>query len=62
MCSSDLPDRFVIRPTLYPEWAGGYDVSEKGLTDGFRYSSDNNTEWLDASAMRAMLAATRVDG
>ena len=32
------------------------DYSSRGtrLPDGFRYSSDNNEEWLDADGLRAM--------
>jgi hypothetical protein len=32
----------------------GYSWQSKGrlLTDGFRYSSDNNTEWLDIEGIR----------
>jgi hypothetical protein len=27
----------------------------ESLPDGFRYASDNNTEWLDEDALRAMV-------
>jgi UDP-N-acetylglucosamine 4,6-dehydratase/5-epimerase len=51
----ELPDRYVIRPTLYPEWCEGYDPSETALEDGFRYASDNNDQWLDKDSFLAML-------
>jgi len=51
----ELPDRYVIRPTLYPDWAGGYHVEESDLPDGFRYSSDTNPEWLDPKSMQELL-------
>jgi len=57
----ELPDRYVIRPTLYPEWAAGYHPDEHPLEDGFRYSSDTNSQWLDPTAMRALLASTKIE-
>jgi UDP-N-acetylglucosamine 4,6-dehydratase len=51
----NLPDRFIIRPTLYPEWCVGYDPAETELEDGFRYASDNNDQWLDKDTFLAML-------
>jgi UDP-N-acetylglucosamine 4,6-dehydratase/5-epimerase len=51
----NLPDRFIIRPTLYPEWCVGYDPSETELEDGFRYASDNNDQWLDKDSFLSML-------
>ncbi len=51
----ELPDRYVIRPTLYPEWCEGYDPSESALEDGFRYASDNNDQWLNKDSFLAML-------
>jgi UDP-N-acetylglucosamine 4,6-dehydratase/5-epimerase len=50
-----LPDRFIIRPTLYPEWCEGYHTDETGLEDGFRYASDNNDQWLSEKDFLAML-------
>lgn len=50
-----LPDRYIIRPTLYPEWCKGYDTSETELEDGFRYSSDSNDQWLEKESFLAML-------
>ena len=47
----DLGDRYVVMPQLTAP-----DYSSRGtrLPDGFRYSSDNNEEWLDADGLRAM--------
>ncbi len=50
----ELPDRYIIRPTLYGEQRHYHD-EEKGVADGFRYASDNNPKWLDAAALQAML-------
>jgi UDP-N-acetylglucosamine 4,6-dehydratase len=53
----ELDDRFVMRPPS-EQWRdetfrarGARDVGE-----GFRYGSDNNTEWLDAAALESLLA------
>jgi UDP-N-acetylglucosamine 4,6-dehydratase len=53
--SIELPDRYVIRPTLYPEWVGGYGGKEKLLAEGFRYASDTNVNFLDAAGMERLL-------
>jgi UDP-N-acetylglucosamine 4,6-dehydratase/5-epimerase len=50
----ELPDRYIIRPMLYSEEAQ-YHPKEKPAPEGFRYSSDNNHDWLDAQAIRKML-------
>ncbi len=51
----ELPDRYVIRPTLFPQWSEGFHADEKPLPEGFRYSSDGNSEWLDSDSMRALI-------
>ena len=51
-----LNDRFIIEPE-FDFWEEGRDRSE-GATpapDGFRYSSDNNEEWLDIDSFRQLL-------
>ena len=50
-----LPDRYIIRPTLYPEWCEGYHPSETELEDGFRYASNNNDLWLNKDSFLSML-------
>ena len=47
-----LPDRFIIYPP-YEFWSTGDPVGEE-LPPGFRYSSDTNTEWLEAADIQAM--------
>ena len=55
----ELPDRYIILPDFRsyrrpsPEEQGA-----KPVTQGFRYSSDNNTDWLDEARFSAMLATT----
>jgi len=51
----ELPDRYVIKPTLFPQWSEGFHPDEKPLAEGFRYASDSNSEWLDADSMRALI-------
>ena len=54
----EIDDGFVIVPE-YASW--GLEPSEgEPLPDGFRYSSDTNTEWLDVDALREMAADVKV--
>lgn len=52
----ELKDRFVVEPefpwwsTTALEYAGG-----KRLPDGFRYASNNNTDWLDDKRLISMI-------
>src|SRR5579863_690439 len=48
-----LADRFVIYPP-YPFWDTGEGEIGEELPPGFRYASDENTEWLDAARIREM--------
>jgi UDP-N-acetylglucosamine 4,6-dehydratase len=47
-----LEDRYVIYPP-FPFWSTSELLGEE-LPPGFRYSSDNNTEWLGADEIRTM--------
>lgn len=53
----DLGDRYAIRPAF-----AFWEATQKGtkfanlVADGFRYSSDNNHDWLDEKSLKAMLA------
>lgn len=56
----EFPDHYVIRPTI--EFSKNLDythnnLGEKGMsvTDGFQYSSDNNTEWLSTTQLLEIL-------
>jgi UDP-N-acetylglucosamine 4,6-dehydratase len=52
----ELPDRYVIEPTF--EFWNHRSYVTRGATavpEGFRYSSDNNTEWLDVDQIRDLL-------
>ena len=55
--STELPDRYVIEPE-FVEYARKPFSADAGtrVPDGFTYSSDSNTEWLDAAGLSALLA------
>ncbi|MFC2063907.1 UDP-N-acetylglucosamine 4,6-dehydratase (inverting) [Chloroflexota bacterium] len=52
----ELDNMFVVQPAE-ALWFG-YSWQEKGnlLKDGFRYASDNNTEWLDIDGIQKFIA------
>jgi UDP-N-acetylglucosamine 4,6-dehydratase/5-epimerase len=50
----DIGDRYVILPQL-ATWDMERPERGESLPDGFRYASDNNSEWLDEEALRAMV-------
>ena len=55
--TTELPDRYVIEPDFVEYTRRRF--SEDGgrpVADGFTYSSDTNTEWLDAAGLKALLA------
>jgi UDP-N-acetylglucosamine 4,6-dehydratase len=51
----EMDRMFVVQPAE-ALWFG-YHWQSKGrlLTNGFRYSSDNNTEWLDAEGIKKFI-------
>jgi len=51
----DLPDRYVVCAQRDEQIR--YGDPQHWVKEGFRYSSDENTEWLDASDLRNLLAA-----
>ena len=56
----ELSDYYVIRPAFI-YWSGSEgDTYTKGkpVADGFQYSSDLNTEWLDADGLQVLIAAS----
>jgi UDP-N-acetylglucosamine 4,6-dehydratase len=52
----DLGDRYAIEPA-FAEYSRKSFVSEGAtlVADEFTYSSDNNTEWLDAPTLKRMI-------
>ena len=55
--TTELPDRYVIEPQFveYPRKPFAGDIGH-AVEDGFSYSSDGNSEWLDAAGLTALLA------
>lgn len=51
----ELEDRFVVEPTGHLWFR--YDWSEEGnrVPDGFKYTSDNNTEWLSEDEIKTLV-------
>ncbi len=54
----ELDDRYVIEPAL-AFWSNSHLVDRKAkpVSEGFEYSSNLNTEWLDAASLRDMVKA-----
>lgn len=52
--TAELDDRFVILPEQ-PLWRSDPYKHELNVEDGFRYSSDNNTEWVTVEELREIL-------
>jgi UDP-N-acetylglucosamine 4,6-dehydratase len=55
----EMTDRYVIRPA-FPFWSGANLPGElfKPVPEGFRYSSDTNTQWLDQKSLKTILDET----
>jgi UDP-N-acetylglucosamine 4,6-dehydratase len=53
----ELDDRYILQPSL--EWWNTKHYAGRGrpVAEGFRYSSDNNTDWLDRERLATMLEA-----
>lgn len=52
----ELPDRYIIEPVL-AFWTSGH-LAGSGATrvgEGFEYSSNRNSEWLDAAGLRNLM-------
>ncbi len=54
----ELDDMFVIQP-VHPWWFSGNWSGGKPLPDGFRYTSDTNTQWLSVDDLRALVKELR---
>lgn len=50
----ELDDSYLITP-VHPWWKGQTVPSGRPLSPGFRYTSDNNTEWLNMDQLRALV-------
>lgn len=52
----ELPDMFVVQPASAMWFGRAWEKQGKPLPDGFRYSSNTNTDWLDLSRISEMIA------
>lgn len=50
----EMEDMFVIQPA-HPWWFAGNWQDGKHLPDGFRYGSDNNTQWLGTMELQRVI-------
>lgn len=50
----ELDDSYLIAP-VHPWWKGQTVPSGRPLPTNFRYTSDNNSEWLDIGQLRALI-------
>jgi UDP-N-acetylglucosamine 4,6-dehydratase (inverting) len=52
--AKEFDRHFIIEPE-FPFWDPSGHPGGKALAEGFRYSSDNNKEWLDAAGLKKIL-------
>ena len=57
----ELPDMYVVQPASAMWFGHAWEEQGKPLPDGFRYSSNNNTDWLDLSRITEMIAPIEND-
>ena len=51
----ELPDRYVLRASMFGEERLGYHPDEKQVPEDFSYRSNNNTQWLTEDDFRKIL-------
>jgi UDP-N-acetylglucosamine 4,6-dehydratase/5-epimerase len=52
----ELPDMFVIQPAEALWFGRGWEKSGKLISDGFRYASNTNPQWLTIEQLKEMVA------
>ena len=57
----ELPDMYVVQPASAMWFGHAWEEQGKPLPDGFRYASNNNTDWLDLSRITEMIAPIEND-
>ena len=57
----ELPDMFVVQPASAMWFGRAWEKQGKALPDGFRYSSNTNTDWLDLDRINEMIAPIEKD-
>lgn len=55
--TTESDDRYIIHPAHHP-WStvDTYQSTGKAVSEGFRYASDTNPDWIDVEGMRRLLA------
>ena len=56
----EFDDSYVISP-MHPWWTGAGGSSRPGMVEGFRYSSETNSDWLSVSDLRKLIGETPLD-
>lgn len=57
----ELDDMFVVQPSGTTWFGRDWEKVGKVLPDGFRYSSDNNADWLDIEGIKKMVAPVEAE-
>ena len=57
----ELEEMFVVQPTVSLWFGLAWQSKGRTLPDGFRYSSDNNPQWLDVEQIRQIVAPFEKD-
>lgn len=57
----ELDDMFVVQPSGVSWFGRDWEKVGKRCPDGYRYSSDNNSEWLDIEGIKKMVAQVEAD-
>ncbi|HIE57398.1 MAG TPA: UDP-N-acetylglucosamine 4,6-dehydratase (inverting) [Anaerolineales bacterium] len=57
----ELEDRFVVEPFGHLWFRYDWSKEGKRVPDGFKYTSDNNTEWLTEQQIRELVAPFEAD-
>jgi len=52
----ELEDRFVVEPVSVPWFRHDWSIEGQRVPDGFKYTSDNNTEWLTEDQIKELVA------
>jgi len=52
----ELADSFVVQPVGHLWFRYDWTAVGAPVADGFKYTSDNNTEWLDDAQIQALVA------
>jgi len=55
----EFPDRYVIEPSSIAWTNHVLRDGANPVEDGFRYSSDNNSEWLNEEGLRELIARSK---